>query len=241
MLNKTVMLLKRDSVKVGKDHLNSGNVKCWGYNGWGTLGDNTNNSSSIPVDVQNLSDVASVVSSDITNCALLNTGIVKCWGSGVALTAVELSKLAGQKFKTLYSGTGAMYCGVTTANQNSCFTATEGPYNGAYFPSFNNFIPTNFSMSFWEGGSFCSVKEQTSAYCWGSNTYGQLGKNSTAPVDWANQLNSNFLLMNTALPVTYVMVNDGRNYFLQNDNRVSVIGKKYNSLRGPSAVIKSPN
>lgn len=62
--------------------MESGEVKCWGYNGWGSLGDGTNITSYTPVNVVGLSTGVQALTegSDAHTCVLTSTGGVKCWG-----------------------------------------------------------------------------------------------------------------------------------------------------------------
>jgi hypothetical protein len=61
--------------------MSNGDVRCWGNNTSGQLGDNTNNNRSIPVAVQALSgDAEAVVGGESHTCALMDGGGVKCWG-----------------------------------------------------------------------------------------------------------------------------------------------------------------
>lgn len=58
-----------------------GGLKCWGYGSAGQLGAGSQQSSSIPLDVANLSSpVASVAVGASHTCAILTSGAVKCWG-----------------------------------------------------------------------------------------------------------------------------------------------------------------
>jgi len=61
--------------------LGGGEVRCWGYNTMGALGDGTTVDSITPVAVTNINNAVSVTVDMSHSCALLNTGAVKCWGS----------------------------------------------------------------------------------------------------------------------------------------------------------------
>ncbi|OGQ92201.1 MAG: hypothetical protein A2289_02595 [Deltaproteobacteria bacterium RIFOXYA12_FULL_58_15] len=75
------------SVTAGDAHtcalLNTGALKCWGFDHFGQLGDgDTNTSQGTPVDVAGLSTgVIAVAAGSYHTCALLDTGAIKCWGS----------------------------------------------------------------------------------------------------------------------------------------------------------------
>jgi alpha-tubulin suppressor-like RCC1 family protein len=60
---------------------NSGGVKCWGFNGYGELGDGTFFTRDTPVDVLGLtSGIQAIALSYSHTCALTTLGQVKCWG-----------------------------------------------------------------------------------------------------------------------------------------------------------------
>jgi alpha-tubulin suppressor-like RCC1 family protein len=57
-----------------------GGVRCWGYNAFGQLGDNSTSTRTSPVAVSGLSSAISVAVGRTHSCALLPTGTVSCWG-----------------------------------------------------------------------------------------------------------------------------------------------------------------
>lgn len=64
--------------------LDSGEVKCWGLNTDGQLGDGTNTNRPIPVAVQQLNRVIAIAAGGYSTCALESDGAVKCWGANNA-------------------------------------------------------------------------------------------------------------------------------------------------------------
>lgn len=109
--------------------LNSGAVKCWGYNLTGELGDGTwNNIRTTPVVVSGLSSgVQQVVTAAGPSCALLNSGGVKCWGFSInVLTpvyAVGLTSGASQ-----LEVTGIQFCARLYGGGRRCWTAWDLMY-----------------------------------------------------------------------------------------------------------------
>ncbi len=72
-------------IRAGIDHtcalLQNGDVKCWGYNSYGQLGDNTITDSPLPVDIVNVTTRLSAVRvGEASTCALTYAGGVLCWG-----------------------------------------------------------------------------------------------------------------------------------------------------------------
>jgi alpha-tubulin suppressor-like RCC1 family protein len=141
------------SIAVGAGHTcaltEQGTVKCWGFNGWGQLGDGTTQNRSTPVDVMRLGgSVQAIAAGEHHTCALLVTGAVRCWGANWSgqlgdgtltdyLTPVTVSALDGAVVSI--AAAGDYSCAVTTVG-----SSTQGTLQ-----------------------------------CWGSNEYDQLGWSRT--------------------------------------------------------------
>jgi len=74
------------AISAGGNHtcalLNSGGVKCWGWNKYGQLGDGSNVNKNVPVEVVGLSSGVNAISSGGAHtCAVLEGGYAKCWGN----------------------------------------------------------------------------------------------------------------------------------------------------------------
>lgn len=110
-----------DAVSVGNDFLCilvNGGVKCLGSNQSGALGNGTNLNSQQLVQVTDLqSGVVKIVTGRGRACALLDDGIVKCWGAGFGAIPTIVSSNEG--VKDLAAG-GENVCILNSADQVRC-------------------------------------------------------------------------------------------------------------------------
>ncbi len=62
--------------------LQSGDVRCWGFNGYGQLGNGTETGTTTPVAVMGLTNAVEIAAGEGHTCARLQSGEVRCWGRG---------------------------------------------------------------------------------------------------------------------------------------------------------------
>ena len=180
--------------------LNSGAVRCWGFNGGGALGDGSENSSAAPVAVALPSGVAvvQVASGQGHSCALTATGSVYCWGangygqnantqSARNLLPQVVPALAGRDLTALSAGyvhTCALFADRTAA----CWGAAhfgqlgDGRANsrGVARPALVA-GPSQVAEIAVGSGHSCAVDGAGALWCWGQNYLGQLGLGNDMP------------------------------------------------------------
>jgi len=147
------------SIAAGANHTcavtTSGAAKCWGYDGYGQLGDGgSNTNQSTPVNVSGLSSgVASISAGSNHTCAVTTSGAAKCWG---------------------YDGHGQLGDGGSNTNQSTPVDVS-GLSSGVASIAAGDYHT-------------CAVTAAGAAKCWGQDNYGQLGNdtattNQRTPVD----------------------------------------------------------
>ena len=185
------------AVSTGDSHAcgltTGGAAYCWGANRSAQLGDGTTTNSPIPVAVAGAFTFAGVSAGLVHTCAQTSSGVAYCWGNndsgalGDGTTTDSRTPLAvggGLTFQAVSAG-GAYTCGLTTAGAAYCWGAN---YTGQLgIGSFNaySFVPSPVSgvLVFGAvspgGAHTCGRTTAGTAYCWGSNSSGELGNNST--------------------------------------------------------------
>ncbi len=179
-------------IAAGSDHscavVAGGQVKCWGYNLDGQLGDGTFNSSWVPVSVSGLSGVTQIAAGYQHSCAVVSGGQVKCWGwnnfgelgNGTAvdsLTPVLVSGLSG--VTQIAAGYGHS-CAVVSGGQVKCWgwNLYGELGNGTTVDSLTPVLVSGLSgvTQIAAGyGHSCALVAGGQVKCWGSNGLGQLG------------------------------------------------------------------
>jgi len=104
-----------------------GGIECWGYNGFGQLGDGTTTNAFSPIGVVGLSSssILSISAGGSHTCAVTSTGSVKCWGlntSGQLEDGTTKTSATPTQVSNLPPGILAVAAG----GQHTCAITTSG-------------------------------------------------------------------------------------------------------------------
>jgi alpha-tubulin suppressor-like RCC1 family protein len=192
------------SISSGEAHscavLSNGQVKCWGTNNYGRLGNGfAITSSPVPALVSGITTATSISAGSLHSCALLSDGQVKCWGRG---REGQLGNGTYSDKYTPYSVSGITTAtSITTGLDHSCALLSDGQVKcwgtnnygqlgneaqpNSNIPVFVSGITTATSITTGLNHS-CASLSDGQVKCWGTNNYGQLGDgtktNSNLPV-----------------------------------------------------------
>ena len=109
--------------------MSGGGIRCWGYNGWGQVGDGTVSRRLTPVSVAGVTGATALASGSWHSCAVTGSGGAKCWGLNSngqlgdgtmtgRLVPTNVSGLAGVAAVTA----GMLYsCALTTGGGVTCW------------------------------------------------------------------------------------------------------------------------
>ena len=193
--------------------ISSGKAYCWGYGPDGALGDGSTANSDVPVAVDTSGVLAGktltqISAGDDHTCALDSSGAAYCWGdngsgelgngntvSSSVPVPVDTSGLpAGQTLTQI--GTGyADTCALDTAGAAYCGGGNfAGEVGGGAGIGAISTVPVavdtsgalaNKTLTQVTAGESqtCALDSVGAAYCWGDNTYGELGDDSTSDSD----------------------------------------------------------
>ena len=179
---------------------------CWGSNDYGELGNNSTTQSNIPVAVNGGLTMSKITAGEGHTCAITVSNLAYCWGrniygqlgnnsttqSNIPVAVNTTGVLSGKTIKSIkaskehscvIASDNLAYCwgsnwfgelgvstNVGTINPNSVPVAVDrtGVLSGKTILS----IATGVFHT-------CVIASDNKIYCWGDNTYGQLGNNST--------------------------------------------------------------
>src|SRR5881396_3412222 len=162
-----------------------GAAYCWGRGASGQLGNGSTTDSPNPVAVSGGLTFSALTTGNDHTCGLTTSRAAYCWGRMSPLYPLDEVPVAipgGLSFIALASG-NAHACAVTTSGAAYCWGfGGDGQFgNGSTTDSADSPIPVAVSggLSFTAlaggDGHTCGLTTSGAAYCWGSNSFGQLG------------------------------------------------------------------
>jgi alpha-tubulin suppressor-like RCC1 family protein len=175
--------------------LKGGQVYCWGWNGYGGLGDVTNTNRTTPTLVADgamvNSGVTAIAAGGHHTCAI-KSGALYCWGHNahgqlgdgtttdrntpVAVTDMGsgATAVAADGWHTCAIKSGALYCW----GQNNYGQLGNGTTSSSSTPVAVTNMGSGVTAVAAGEGHTCAIKSGA-LYCWGRNNYGQLGASSS--------------------------------------------------------------
>jgi len=187
---------------------------CWGLNDVGQLGDNSTTERLVPtaVDASGVlsgKTIKAISARSSFTCAIASDDQAYCWGSGtlgrlgnnstsdslVPVAVYTSGVLSGKTVKAISVGYDYA-CAIASDDQSYCWGENPGGVFGDNSQTQSN-VPTPTDTSGVLSGKTikslvtgkihtCAIASDNQAYCWGNNTYGNLGDNtiiqSTVPV-----------------------------------------------------------
>jgi len=206
----------------------AGAAYCWGLNSYGQLGDGTTTSTTVPVAVDTNGVLAGKTLTQITSgvvatCALDSAGAAFCWGfnaygqigdgekspfSTVPVAVDTNGVLAGKTLTQIMSGyeetcaldsAGAAYCW----GRDSYGQLGDGSNANSSVPVAVNSTGalagralTQIAVSWYHA---CAVDAVGTAFCWGRDSYGQLGDGSVTDSNVPEAVDAGGVLAGKAL------------------------------------------
>jgi hypothetical protein len=181
--------------------LDTGAVRCWGYNGNGQLGDGTRTTRVTPVKVDNISDAVFISGGWDHVCAILADGGLQCWGGNdhgeigdgtkqdrlravdvPGLTSGVASVAAGYDHTCALMDTGSVKCWGNNKTGELGIGNTTNQLSPVAVPGLSNVDSISAGAN-----HTCAVTSAGGAKCWGANESGELGdgttKTRTSPVN----------------------------------------------------------
>ena len=227
---------------------NNGAVKCWGYNGYGQLGNNSITPHSTPAAVNGLSSgIFSVAAGPFHTCALTSGGGVQCWGSNDSGQLGDNST-TDRRTPVAVDGLSSGVVAIAAGNNHTCALTDSGKVqcwgNNNYGQLGDNSTTdrwspvvvsglTNGVTSISAGSSHtCALTSGGGVKCWGWNSEGQLGDNSIV------QRNTPVAVNNLTSGVTAIAAGSSHTCALTSAGEVQCWGRNDEGQLGDSSSVR---
>jgi alpha-tubulin suppressor-like RCC1 family protein len=193
-INPTFITTGVKSMSLGRIHTCAikvdGSLWCWGYNGYGQLGDGTNSSKNTPIQIMS-SGVSSVALGGWHTCAIKTDGSLWCWGlnssgqlgNGTYTSSRAPVQIMSSGVSSVALG-GSHTCAVKTDGSLWCWgysgflgDGVRGNFIGG--ETLGGSIPIPARIMLWGVSSVslgaehtCAIKTDGSLWCWGGGWLG---------------------------------------------------------------------
>lgn len=159
--------------------VNNGSVRCWGYNGYGHLGDGTTIDSLQAQVVPGLSGVAKIAARGGAICALMIDKTVQCWGGSV----LSPTPVAGLTDVTEIAVGASHKCVVLTDKTVKCWGGNTWGQSGPNGSATPVTVPNVSNVIQILAGAFnsCAIMTDGTSKCWGMNNTGETGNGTMVP------------------------------------------------------------
>jgi prepilin-type N-terminal cleavage/methylation domain-containing protein len=186
-----------------------GNAYCWGDNAFGQLGNNSTTDSSVPVAVSRTGVLSgktalSTSSGFSTSCVIASDSRPYCWGDNafgqlgnntttdsLVPVAVTMTGVLSGKTINMLANSNNRVCVLASDSNAYCWGGGTSGQLGTNVAA-HSYVPIAVytagvlsgksvgSISYGVDSHSCVIASDANLYCWGLNTSGQVGNNSTA-------------------------------------------------------------
>lgn len=212
---------------------NAGQTYCWGSGYNGQIGDDSLDSSTIPIKVHQSDGVkfnklyVSPVDTgiDSTFCGLTTNGIAYCWGYGMfgqigngkSINAYEPAAVIDPSVRNKYLNFQKLFigyrmgCGLTVDGQAYCWGSNEfgkigdgGSYNSVNYPvKVAQPHDVRFNEIITNANTLCGLTASGQAYCWGHGVHGEIGNGSMINVSSPTKVSQSLGIVFSKLTVNH--------------------------------------
>ena len=234
--------------------LDNGDLKCWGWDYSGQLGDggsntDTNTPSSTAIDL-GTGRTAVAVGAGSATCAILDNGDLKCWGTGflgygqnIANTSAPLStavNLGTGRTAIALSVGGSHICAILDNGELKCWgydffgQVGDGGNNTDQYSPVSVDLGTGRTAVAISAGSWhtCAILDNGDLKCWGYNAYGQLGDGNIGAGFSRNTPNSTAINLGTGRTAVAVAAGEAHTCAILDNGDLKCWGKGYHGQLG---------
>ena len=189
------------AIEAGDDHTCAvtarGEVKCWGYNRYGQLGDGTTTSRAVPVAVPGLAGGTLAAAAGWGHtCILTADKSIRCWGNNeygqlgygeaedYRFTPMDVPELTMSAERI--SADGGTACALTIYGSIRCWGNNkygqlgDGTVENRSTPAALSGLGQDMRFVVAGWNHTCAINRSGGVFCWGWNSHGQLGDGTNA-------------------------------------------------------------